>query len=287
MNHAGFTLFEVLVALLLGSIISLCSLKLVTSLSTAYYASLRESEHAAAIIRTELLLADSVAAQDTNPFPVGFRIHKRARISTPDGRANPVVQAPVLLRPLAGTDAVTSTSFETTQALKVLAVAEQGPNLRVTACPRWKPLDASTRIRNFLAVSPAGYFELTSLLPISKLAKCTELSLRSEPSLITRRPRPGDLSEVRVLIPIRYIHSLYVGRSGELRLLSHVGNRNIENQPILRGLKRLSLRAWITPGFPGVGVQASLGSRRKELISSSYVPRLGRQSPLNFLLNRP
>jgi hypothetical protein len=42
-----------------------------------------------------------------------------------------------------------------------------------------------------------------------------------------------------ILLPVQREYSLFIDRSSQLRLVSHVGSRIIENQPLLRGVSTL------------------------------------------------
>ena len=287
MRQAGFSLIEVLISLLLGATISVGAVSLIQTLSLAYAQATRESERSATLLRTHLHLADTVSSLDSSPFPVGIRIHKRAQIKSVDGEANAVLRGDSLHRPLAGSDAVTSAVLVPSQAVSARGASLQGNSLRVTICPRWLALHSEKGYRGFLALTSTGHFEVVPNKPVKSLTQCSEARFSSTASLITHTARAPDLGEVRTLVPIQSIQTLYLDRGFNLRLLSHVGNRNIENQPIATGLKRFGLENWKVVEHALTGLQAELGTNRREQRSSAYPTQLARVQNLNFILNRP
>ena len=95
------------------------------------------------------------------------------------------------------------------------------------------------------------------------------------------------LSLVRQLIPVRRHYTLYTDLSRQLRWLSHRGEANVENQPLLSGIAALRLR--LVPLLNGKILQLSgeieaVGGQPRRF---SLMHRLGRFDHLNLLLNRP
>jgi hypothetical protein len=78
-------------------------------------------------------------------------------------------------------------------------------------------------------------------------------------------------------------HSLFVDRSGEFRLASHVGTRITENQPLTRGLRSIRMSAINdddqVPTY-SVVVRPSYGGERKRF----FIPGLARRSLLGEVL---
>jgi len=78
-------------------------------------------------------------------------------------------------------------------------------------------------------------------------------------------------------------HSLFVDRSGEFRLASHVGTRITENQPLTRGLRSIRMSAINDDDkvpIYSVVVRPSYGGERKRF----FIPGLARRSLLGEVL---
>lgn len=91
--------------------------------------------------------------------------------------------------------------------------------------------------RSHIAIGLVGLCQLTGS-PTRRSNGCFELSGRAVEGLVSNSCLPNSLLEYA---PISRELSLYIDVTGELRLISHVGQRIIENQPIVRGLRSLDI----------------------------------------------
>jgi hypothetical protein len=103
----------------------------------------------------------------------------------------------------------------------------------------------SDDFRSFVAVGPGGPTALVGELRRGT-AGCGSFAGRAIPSILNQKDIvPQGFIAVW---PVRREYSLFIDRSGQFRLVSHVGDRIIENQPIVRGLRSLSIvRKSVTP----------------------------------------
>jgi hypothetical protein len=110
-------------------------------------------------------------------------------------------------------------------------------SVSITAC-NFSELPLSDDVRSFVAIGLSGPAQLTGT--VQKVSSsCVNLQGTAVTGLVSRTPlvREGFLSLVGVLRE----HSIFIDRSGQLRIASHVGGRILENQPITRGLRSLQI----------------------------------------------
>jgi hypothetical protein len=127
----------------------------------------------------------------------------------------------------------------------------------------------TSRFRSYLTLGTQGACQFTGEAQ-STGAGCVTIDARALSGLIRNTPCPA--ASLLELLPIEREFSVFVDRAGELRLVSHVGMRIIENQPIARGLRSTIISAISNP----------LGAVFYDLIVTPTSSR-----PTRFLLETP
>lgn len=284
----GFSTIELLAALCIALPV-LAALALALRGEVEAYRMLRKTEIVeSALFRTEKLLHSSVFDSDSAAWAPALRIHKNGRIQYADGSANPVMAGTAALRPLPTSDALTSASFDPEHAFIIRSAHLQGRVLSVTACPRFKSSTRGSRAHSLLALGAEQSFELTSQeRELTFGSACQALRLRSTKSMLTGTASLLDLRLARVLVPIVHLRTLYIDRRGELHHLAHRGFENIENQPLLRGLKQLHLAHTITAPWKILALRGEIRDQQNQTLEFEALSSLARRAIYNFSLNRP
>lgn len=287
MSAPGYCLPDLLASMVVLGIVTSACVKLTMNCSQTLVNAQHEDRRTAILLKSEILAGDSARAYDTSAWNIGLRVHKHAKIRFSDGALNPVMQGNQTLRPKSGTDALTSAALVTKHSILLVNSSRHGSRLRATACPRWQPLVATPAYKSFLGLLPDGFIELIADQRISSLQQCRTLSFSFNRSMIAGTSSPEALLSIRALVPISHIHTLYVDRRGQLRLISHQGQRNIENQPLLEGLDKFTVKQWRASLHPLSGISLLIGTSPREAVNVSFASRLSRVPSFNFLLNRP
>jgi len=118
----------------------------------------------------------------------------------------------------------------------VLVSADRGSTtISLTACSFFKR-PVLSEVRSYLLVDLDGFQHVTAQL-VASGADCLRGTAQPLRSIFTA---PGyHTGSLHYILPVLREYSLFIDRSGQLRLVSHVGQRVIENQPIVRGLSFL------------------------------------------------
>lgn len=288
MTERAFSTLELLTALgICLPLLAALSVGL-TSEIDAYRALRKQHAEESTLLRVEELLQHAALDGDSAPWAPAHRIHRNGRVSLYDGTPNNIMSAAAARRPLAGSDAITSASYDLEHSLSVRTAHLQGSVLRVTACPRYRAASTPRKAASLLGLSADGAFEvLPREREITPGSGCRTLRLRAAKSMLTPAASLLDLRLIRLLVPIIRLRTLYIDRDGQLRHLSHRGSENSENQPVLSGMETMRLRISNIAPWNILALHASVRSKSGGEIDFWLLPSFARASALNFSLNRP
>jgi hypothetical protein len=223
-----------------------------------------------------MILTNALDAADTHRFEMGIKISKGGAPSLFDGTPHSINRIRGTGAPRAGSDVLSVLVMASEHASRVTRSVAPGTQVGITACwSRERPEAAD--FRSYVATSPAGSFQFTGTVsPAGR--DCYELHgspLRGmffgwSPS------RAGYIS----VVPVRSEYSIFVDRSSQLRLVSHVGNRIIESQPLIRGIERLQLNA-VSAAERVSGVHIAVKATGRPTIEWTHLYTLSRTSLWN------
>lgn len=231
-----------------------------------------------AYLRTQASVGRAIAHLEGHRFPFGLTVHPPGRLHWTSG----------VPHPLSGHVALDSTPLSALDLIlpATATITDRAPTGELRATSVWGE-SIPTETRLFLGIGGehvallSGSARRTGHTPLRY-----ELTVHVVPS-VTVPASPLDLAAVRLCIPVRREYSLFVDRAGQLRYISHAGAATLENQPLLRGLKRLTFTE--TPAKPTLpaGYHATIVTRDKRVRSASFVPTVGRRPLHTFVLVRP
>ncbi|HMO01738.1 MAG TPA: hypothetical protein PKD37_02590 [Oligoflexia bacterium] len=181
-------------------------------------------------------------ARDLDTHRINFLpiIHPKGEIKFADGRVNPVSNN-VSLKPASDSTAITSFALSWTESLLVLNLDKTGE--RGVACLKYLSKFRSFPKENFMALTNEFFFEAhVALAPISDKPSCYEIKVEAGKSMLWEIGNVRDLRVVVALVPIKKIYTVYLDRKNTLRYLGHRLGENIENQPILAGIKSIKFK---------------------------------------------
>lgn len=116
-------------------------------------------------------------------------------------------------------------------------LAPTSPHLSATTCGDSAALPSP--LRSFLVVGLSGVTQITGTLSqISAGCRTVTGTVIERGIFSTETTLRGSQ---HLLLPVLREYSLFIDRSSQLRLVSHVGGRIIENQPLLRGVSSLHI----------------------------------------------
>ena len=263
----GFSLIECVIALGISALLGLITVQ------TTHYAATIITHHSqqiaarAVATKAALIISASLASLERTHLPGLFQVADGDALITTSGIAHPVSGVGSTSRPRAGSAVITSVEIDPRYRGRVRESTLSGASANLTVCQAMG-IPSSSQFRSYLAIGLQGLCQFTGVITPSGNG-CFLFSGTVTKGLFTNgNCQPASLLE---FAPVVREFSIFIDRTGELRLASHVGMRILENQPIARGLRSLALAEMPEPN----------GALLFRLI---VVPSTSSSRPLHFLL---
>ena len=277
MNCRGATLIDVLASIAIGAPIIVSLIAMVSS--SVKLISVAEEQHRRVLVTRRIESISAILSNDINRhrLPVIPRIHEKGKIGYYDGTPLPISPQIPANRPESNSTAITYLRLSMGQARWITQHEEGGES---EACrPSVQTLPPET-VRGVLAISAEGIENMaSSITQGSELTeKCVRVKLSALPRSMMTPTGIISPASVNIIIPIESMYTYFVSEGGELRLLSHDGQRTIEHQPVHVGITTLSCART---------AESSLGLRTYSLrlslppsttIETHLTPKLSRMS---------
>ena len=285
-KQRGFSTLELFVSLAISLPVLLMTAQLLHRSTMMNIKLKTEAAINSRALRLRSIMEDVMSDLDSHRLPVPVRVHSGAQINYADGQPNPIMQH-AELAPVADSDAVTALRVDFQNILRVRSATYQTSGTRFEACHQPGVSLDQDLIKNYLAVSADGMFELGGeSVPMPGDPLCRYLILEPQVSMSLQTPATVRPENVRLLIPITKHYTIYIDRTGQLRLLGHRGAENIENQPLTGPYRGLSMHLQLTNERFSF-LKASLNSAKPRPLTISVHNQLARLPLMNILLNAP
>ncbi len=221
------------------------------------------------------------------------RVHKNSQITFNDGTLNPVSLRTDSLKPDPSSDAITYSSIENIKQLTIKKIdTSVYPNI-VFTCPKFNlskiPNNTYESYVEFIGLTTAGSFNLSGVVSKWDTDACKKgykISLSSySKSMISELCTEQAFPFLISLLPIKKTYTVYLDVTGRLRYLSHLGEINNENQPLLEGIKKINfnLKKGINKNLHSIEYKIFFPNNR--FFNGSTFNQLSRNSYLNLILN--
>ncbi len=224
-----------------------------------------------------------ISGLDSHRFEIYPVIHKNGIIGLIDQSPNSVMSGTATLRPKPDSDAITALKLNHVDALRISECRSSGMELTIKSCYSVAATSHSSSYKSYVGVGNSGFFEFAFLKKAG--GNCPTLELQAVESMSLKSPQHEQLCLIHKLIPIEELYTLYVDNLGQLRYLSHVGPNNIENQPIIGGLDRLSLATKPAISNSLLQLDTSILTKSGRQRNYSFINHLGRLPIFTYLLN--
>jgi hypothetical protein len=280
LDHAlrGFLLLEMAV-LLLVTVPLILGLAHTIGVATALRAEVAAfAEGVTVYARTHATVARAVSNLDTHRFPFGLTVHPPGSLTFTDGTPHP-------LTTMVSPESTPLSSLElATAATLILGPATPTGGRDATAV--WgERIPPDTRL--FLGIATGGFTLLRgSARHLSASPRRYELILEPVRS-VTVPTTPLDIAALRLCIPVKREYSLLIDRTGQLRYIGQNGTGTSENQPLLRGVKDITIES--SPPGEGIplGYRVTIITRDGRSREATAIPTTSRLDPDYFTLVRP
>jgi hypothetical protein len=271
---AGYTLLECMVCIGITALITSTCVLSTHHAGRVLSAYTNSVEQRIAITKTALALTAALRASERARIPVLTQVTSGSSLATASGGAHPAGSLSATSRPRPDSDVLSTIEVDPLYRGRIIRSEFNLGGVTLEICGVAKT-PAPQQFRSHLALG-LGNDALCELSgePAQTSANC--FTLRGTPlrGLInaTDSCAPSSLLEY---LPIVREQSLFIDRSGELRIISHIGLLLLENQPITRGLREFKL----TPLKPhpdltlfNIAIRAS-GAKAHNFISPASLTR--------------
>lgn len=234
----GYSLLECICSL---GIISLLTASIVhlTHSSASILSNLSDTlEQRFVMVKTGLVLSASLAALERTHLPGIVTLTDGKNPTTSSGGLHPVRNLRGNTQPRAYSSILSTISVDPRYSGRILKSSFTADTVLIEVCGS-PEIPGRNTFRSHLTIGVSGACQLVGT-PQRTSDGCFTLSGSPVRGLVSDSCPKHSLLEY---LPIISEQSVYVDRTGELRLISHVGARIIENQPIARGLRAIQIHA--------------------------------------------
>lgn len=278
-SSSGLSLIEVVVSIALTSSVLLIAASLFSETTKALLEQSlwqKEQEHKSVL---QVELARILRAYDSHPLDFGIKLHKNGVIKYSDGSVHPISQLKTTSRAKSGSDAISVIKTKIDSTLVINTVSNQQ-----VACFLFNQASTALTARSYLAVTTEGTFQvLVRLLKPVSSTSCSQFEITAIKGIFSDA-LPKELRNfIGALIPVVEEYTLYVDASSQLRIVSHLAGRLLENQPIIRGAKPLKF------SLTKIGIQQTFTNQIKlssGKVAFSELSKIARKPPEEFLALR-
>lgn len=183
-----------------------------------------------------LVLSAALAALDRTHLSGVVSITDGSAPTTPSGGSHPAASLTGNSRPRADSAIISVVEVEPRYRGRIVRSSFAGTSVTLEVCGATAQ-PSPTMFRSHIGVGIQGPCQLTGQVTQGS-AGCFTLTGQPLSGVISAYCSPNSLLEY---LPVLREFSIYIDRTGELRLISHVGSRILENQPIARGLRSLKI----------------------------------------------
>jgi hypothetical protein len=237
---AGYTLLECVVCIAITALITSTCVLSAHHAGRVVASYTNSVEQRLAITKSALALTAALRASERARIPVLTQVTSGSSLASASGGAHPAGSLSATSKPRPDSDVLSTIEVDPLYRGRITRSEFNSGGVVLEVCEVSKvPTPQQFRSHLALGLGENSLCELTGE-PTQTSANC--FTLRGTPlrGLInaTDTCAPGSLLEY---LPIVREQSLFIDRSGELRIISHIGLLLLENQPITRGLRDFKL----------------------------------------------
>jgi len=232
----GYSLLECICSLCIVALLTASMTQLAHRAGTILSTTATALDQRFSIAKTGLTISAALSALERTHLSGVITTTSGSQPTTPFGTPHPAQGLSGTSRPRADSAILSAIEVEPRYRGRITQSTFSADSITVEVCGAPELPDANT-FRSHLAIGLHSTCQITGT-PTPTINGCFTLSGKNIQGLIANTCPAHSLLEY---IPVLREFSLFIDRTGELRLISHVGTRIIENQPIVRGLRALDI----------------------------------------------
>jgi hypothetical protein len=238
MNERGYSIIESLWSMLLGSLM-VTGLLVVTANTSRGMKVASDTERALqATQQTATLLEVSLRALETNRLRFSATITRGDQLRLANGTPHPLASLSGTTMPRPDSDILSIVAVSFQHHARLIDSHIVGSAITARVCDSLTKITPSD-FKSFVVYTLNGPHQVVGQLTVSSLG-CYNFSGAVISGLISKAG--DDIGTPLSFMPVEREHSVFIDRTGNLRIASHVGTRITENQPLTRGLRSFRLQ---------------------------------------------
>jgi hypothetical protein len=225
----GSSLLEMLVSLALGAIVLICTSTAIMAGSRLYAALSSTAEATIAREKTNAALGAALRALDRHRINGGWLVVSGTDLA---GMKHPLTRLRGTSAPRELSDILSVVEISPLNRGRIVSSYLHDTTLELRACDFPVPPSPSDT-KSLLILGTSGLAHVSARIPREALG-CLDLQANRLQSIFSTHRGPA--GSFHTLLPIVREYSVFVDRTSQLRLVSHLGGQILENQPIARGI---------------------------------------------------
>jgi prepilin-type N-terminal cleavage/methylation domain-containing protein len=232
----GYSLLECICSLSIVALLAAGVAQIVHRSTTVLGATSDNLEERFALTKSALVIRAALAAHERSHLPGLVSITNGSNPTTSYGGRHPVSSLSGNTSPRSASSIVSIVEVSPRHRGRIIKSSFSADTISVDVCGGVE-IPTPNEFRSHIVVGIQGLCQLTGT-PEPLNNGCFTITGRVVTGIVSQTCQTNALLEY---LPVTRELSIYIDRTGELRLISHVGSRIIENQPIVRSLRSLQI----------------------------------------------
>ena len=268
----GFSALEALFSLGAASLVATALCTMLGASGMVFREATRPVADLSAATAAEGAIRAGTRAFGRSRLPFSITLAQSVAMPLASGAAHPLASLTGSSAPAPGSHVVSFLELSPLYAGTIERTSYDGTSLQLIACG-FQVRPTATQFKSYVALGVSGPVQLTGTLRAVSVS-CAELIGAPVAGLVSN-PTTVLPCSLHRLVPVSREHSLFVDRSGQLRISSHTGAQVTENQPLGSGAREIHLSGLPTPDAPvtlSVSVTGTNGYTSRFIVPLRLLP---------------
>lgn len=237
-KEQGDVALDALWGLLLGGLVVVSCAYLTSRVSATAAVITQEVNGRLAAAKTIAVVTAALRSLESNRQDFGAQITSGLSLRLPNGLRHPLGAISTVSGPHPDSDILTLVDVDNRYRGTVTQATISGASIEATVCGLSSRIPSGA-FKSYLLITIEGARQVVGEA-IAITSSCARLAGSSIPGVVSAQP--SFPSRPFVFVPIDREYSIFVDRAATLRLASHTGGTILENQPISRDVRLMTIQ---------------------------------------------
>ena len=237
-RQQGFSLLETLVSLGTASLVAAALIAMLGASGLVFREAAGPVADLSVAAAAENALRAGSRAVGRSRLPFALTVAPSAAVPLSNGAPHPLASLSGASAPVPGSQVVSFVELSPLYAGTIERTTYDGSLLQLVACG-FQVRPSASQFKSYVALGVSGAVQIVGTLRAISLS-CAELIGTPIAGLVSS-PATVLPCSLHSLVPVNREHSLFVDRSGQLRISSHTGTQVTENQPLGSGAREIHI----------------------------------------------